>query len=221
MLDPTSRTRCLEILLYVLTNCDTDSTYRLVASERLSSRTVDVPVSEQQSLSAGTTLRPARRRPVPGGRGHLAQAAGGCSWCGRWGTVRTHGAADDRAQNCLADDTDLLWETSSREPCGWRSTRTRYMQSPRLLMVDRPFWKEVDPAPAALFMWHDPHDRLTRGTTCSKRPTAGGDLPTYSWMSDALRCLLTTSPGGQGSPRSTPLGRSTRPGHRGHIVGDR
>jgi tryptophan 2-monooxygenase len=70
--------------------------------------------------------------------------------------------------------------------------RTRYMQSSKtFVMVDRPFWKDIDPATGRPVMGMTLTDRLTRGTYLFDN---GQDRPaviclTYTWMSDALKML--------------------------------
>ena len=70
--------------------------------------------------------------------------------------------------------------------------RTRYMQSSKtFVMVDRPFWKDIDPATGRPVMGMTLTDRLTRGTYLFDN---GPDRPaviclTYTWMSDALKML--------------------------------
>jgi tryptophan 2-monooxygenase len=58
-------------------------------------------------------------------------------------------------------------------------------------MVDRPFWKDIDPKTSRRVMSMTLTDRLTRGTYLFD---LGDDRPgviclTYSWMSDALKML--------------------------------
>ena len=70
--------------------------------------------------------------------------------------------------------------------------RTRYMQASKtFVMVDRPFWKDIDPDTGRPQMGMTLTDRLTRGTYLFDN---GPDQPaviclTYSWMSDALKML--------------------------------
>ena len=70
--------------------------------------------------------------------------------------------------------------------------RTRYMQSSKtFVMVDRPFWRDTDPATGRPVMGMTLTDRLTRGTYLFDN---GQDRPgviclTYTWMSDALKML--------------------------------
>jgi len=70
--------------------------------------------------------------------------------------------------------------------------RTSYMQSSKtFVMVDRPFWKDIDPATGRPSMSMTLTDRLTRGTYLFDN---GPDKPaviclTYTWMADALKML--------------------------------
>lgn len=70
--------------------------------------------------------------------------------------------------------------------------RTRYMQSAKtFVMVDRPFWKDKDPATGRDVMSMTLTDRQTRGTYLFDN---GPDQPSviclsYSWMTDALKVL--------------------------------
>ena len=70
--------------------------------------------------------------------------------------------------------------------------RTRYMQSSKtFVMVDRPFWRDVDPQTGCEAMSMTLTDRLTRGIYFFDE---GPDRPaviclSYSWMSDALKML--------------------------------
>jgi len=70
--------------------------------------------------------------------------------------------------------------------------RTSYMQSSKtFVMVDRPFWKDIDPETGEPLMSMTLTDRLTRGTYLFDN---GDDQPaviclSYSWMADALKML--------------------------------
>jgi tryptophan 2-monooxygenase len=70
--------------------------------------------------------------------------------------------------------------------------RTSYMQSSKtFVLVDRPFWKELDPQTGQPCMSMTLTDRLTRGTYLFDN---GDDQPgviclSYTWMADALKML--------------------------------
>lgn len=70
--------------------------------------------------------------------------------------------------------------------------RTRYMQSTKtFVMVDRPFWRDVDPATGREVMSTTLTDRLTRSTYLfDNGPGRPGVIClSYSWMSDSLKML--------------------------------
>lgn len=70
--------------------------------------------------------------------------------------------------------------------------RTRYMQSTKtFVMVDRPFWRDVDPATGREVMSTTLTDRLTRSTYLFDNGPArpGVICLSYSWMSDSLKML--------------------------------
>src|SRR5699024_3629348 len=75
--------------------------------------------------------------------------------------------------------------------------RTRYMQSAKtFVLVDRPFWKDIDPETGRALMSMTLTDRVTRGTYLFDD---GPDRPavmclSYSWMSDALKMLSHSAP---------------------------
>jgi lysine 2-monooxygenase len=183
----------LEILRVVLTNCDTDQQLIVGGVERLPRGLWTLPVSERSPWPAGTTLASLHGGvPCPGVA--AIERSGGRMFMvrDRWGTVRTHGAVLVTCQNWLLT-TQIAFEESLFSHDLWMALdRTRYMQSSKtFVMVDRPFWKEVDPATGRRHMGMTLTDRLTRGTYLFDN---GPDQPaviclTYSWMSDALKML--------------------------------
>lgn len=74
--------------------------------------------------------------------------------------------------------------------------RTTYMQSCKtFVMVDRPFWKDLDPATGEPCMSMTLTDRLTRGTYLFDN---GDNRPaviclSYTWMSDAMKMLTMSA----------------------------
>lgn len=70
--------------------------------------------------------------------------------------------------------------------------RTRYMQAAKtFVLVDRPFWNDIDPASKEPLLSMTLTDRLTRGTYLFDN---GPDKPgviclSYAWMTDALKVL--------------------------------
>ena len=74
--------------------------------------------------------------------------------------------------------------------------RTRYMQSSKtFVMVDRPFWNDIDPATGRPLLSMTLTDRNTRGTYLFDN---GPDRPgviclSYAWMSDAMKVLAMSA----------------------------
>ena len=70
--------------------------------------------------------------------------------------------------------------------------RTSYMQSSKtFVMVDRPFWKDINPNTGEPLMSMTLTDRLTRGTYLFDNgdEQAAVICLSYSWMADALKML--------------------------------
>jgi lysine 2-monooxygenase len=183
----------LEILRVVLTDCDTDQQLIIGGVERLPRRLWTLPVSQRSPWPAGTTLASLHGGvPRPGvaaiGRGD----GGALTVRDRWGTSRTHDAVLATCQ-CWLLTTQISCDESLFSQDLWMAfDRTRYMQASKtFVMVDRPFWKDLNPATGRPLMGMTLTDRLTRGTYLFDN---GPDRPaviclTYSWMSDALKML--------------------------------
>ena len=109
-----------------------------------------------------------------------------------WGDTRRYAAVLATCQSWLLT-TQIDCEESLFSQKLWMALdRTRYMQSSKtFVMVDRPFWKDVDPETGRDTMSMTLTDRLTRGTYLfyhgEGRP--GVICLTYSWMGDALKML--------------------------------
>ena len=185
----------LEILRVVITNCDTDQRLIVGGVEQTAPGAVDAAGSASAAhWPAGTTLAslhdgaPAagvaaiaarRRRPLRGHRplGRHPPVHARCSPPAR------AGCSPPRSNATRACSRSELWMALDR---------TRYMQSSKtFVMVDRPFWKDIDPRTGRDVMSMTLTDRLTRGTYLFDN---GPDQPgviclTYSWMCDALKML--------------------------------
>jgi lysine 2-monooxygenase len=184
----------LEILRVVLTNCDTDQQLILGGVEQLPRGLWTLPVSERSPWPAGTTLaslhggvpRPsvAAIQRHPDGTDFIVRD--------RWGTSRSHPAVLATCQSWLLTTQIDCDESLFSQELWMALDRTRYMQSSKtFVMVDRPFWKEINPDTGHPLMGMTLTDRLTRGTYLFDN---GPDQPaviclTYSWMSDALKML--------------------------------
>ena len=183
----------LEILRVVVTNCDTDQQLIRGGAEQLPKGLWTLPVSERSPWPAGTTLASLHEGvPRPGISSIRRHEDGSFIVRDRWGTARNHHAVLATCQGWLLT-TQIDCDESLFSYDVWMALdRTRYMQSSKtFVMVDRPFWKDVNPVTGRPLMGMTLTDRLTRGTYLFDN---GPDRPaviclTYSWMSDALKML--------------------------------
>jgi tryptophan 2-monooxygenase len=101
--------------------------------------------------------------------------------------------------------------------------RTRYTQSSKtFVMVDRPFWHDIDPATGRNVMSMTLTDRNTRGTYLLDngpgRP--GVILLSYAWQSDAMKVLAMSADERAELAIETLERIYPRANLRSHIVGD-
>jgi lysine 2-monooxygenase len=183
----------LEILRVVLTNCDTDQELIVGGAEQLPRGLWALPVSERSPWPAGTTLA-----SLHGGVPRAGVAAirrrddGMLAVRDRWGATQIHAAVLATCHSWLLTTQIDCDETLFSQEVWMALDRTRYMQSSKtFVMVDRPFWKDIDPITGLPVMGMTLTDRLTRGTYLFDN---GPGRPaviclTYSWMSDALKML--------------------------------
>ena len=183
----------LEILRVVVTNCDEDQRLVVGGVEQLPRRLWRREAERMVHWPQGTTLerlhdgapRPGVTRIGPAGPGRF-------KIMDRWGDVREYPAVLVTCQSWLLTthiDTD---ESLFAHSLWMALDRTRYMQSAKtFVMVDRPFWKDRDPATGRYRMSMTLSDRLTRGTYLFDlgpgRPSV--ICLSYSWMGDALKLL--------------------------------
>ena len=184
----------LEILRVVLTNCDTDQHLIPGGVERLPRGLWTLPVSDRSPWPAGTTLASLHGGVPRPGVAAIKRHPDGTDFIvrDRWGTSRSHPAVLATCQSWLLTTQIDCDESLFSQELWMALDRTRYMQSSKtFVMVDRPFWKEIDPDTGRPVMGMTLTDRLTRGTYLFDN---GPDQPaviclTYSWMSDALKML--------------------------------
>ncbi|WP_442772880.1 flavin monoamine oxidase family protein [Paenirhodobacter enshiensis] len=109
-----------------------------------------------------------------------------------WGRTDSYDAVLVTCQSHLlttAIDTD---ESLFDQKLWMALDRTRYMQAAKtFVMVDRPFWNDIDPVTGRPLLSMTLTDRITRGTYFFDN---GPDKPgviclSYSWMTDALKVL--------------------------------
>ncbi|MEK0084266.1 flavin monoamine oxidase family protein [Benzoatithermus flavus] len=183
----------LEILRVIVT--DQDENQRLVVGgvEQLPRRLWRMAPEKLAHWPRGTSLerlhggapRAGVARIAPAGEGRLAVTD-------RWGETREYPAVLVTCQSWLLTTHIACAEPLLSHRMWMALDRTRYMQSAKtFVMVDRPFWKERDPATGRYRMSMTLSDRLTRGTYLFDN---GDDRPgviclSYSWMGDALKLL--------------------------------
>ncbi|WGH90408.1 NAD(P)/FAD-dependent oxidoreductase [Auritidibacter ignavus] len=183
----------LEILRVVLTECDSHQHLVIGGSEQLPRRLWERGLIDPVHWSQGTSLAALHDNRQPRG------AVSGLYRDGEQivvteatGSAQHYDAVVVTCQSwLLTTEIDCAEDLFSQEM--WMALdRTRYMQSSKTFVpVDRPFWKDQDPATGQDVMSMTLTDRITRGTYLFDH---GDDQPgviclTYSWMSDALKML--------------------------------
>ncbi|MDB6182519.1 flavin monoamine oxidase family protein [Paracoccus fistulariae] len=110
----------------------------------------------------------------------------------QWGNEDEYAAVLATCQSHLLTTAMDVDEDLFEQKLWMALDRTRYMQAAKtFVMVDRPFWKDIDPVSGRPGMSMTLTDRLTRGTYFFDN---GDDRPgviclSYSWMTDALKVL--------------------------------
>jgi monoamine oxidase len=183
----------LEIFRVVMTNCDEDQRLVTGGVEQVPRGIWRHPVPACTHWPDGTSLASLHSGAPKAGVAKIARDPDGrLAVTDAWGDTRRYAAVLVTCQGWLLT-TQIECEESLFAQNLWTALdRTRYMQSSKtFVMVDRPFWKDIDPRTGRDVMSMTLTDRLTRGTYLFDH---GDDQPgviclTYSWMSDALKML--------------------------------
>jgi len=191
--DSDFRNSMLEILRVVLTDCDASQHLIVGGAEQLPRGLWQQSPENMKHWPAGTSLCSL----------HAGATRPGVRKIGR-GTNKQFLLEDIYGNQLLFDavlvtcqswllTTSIDTDESLFSQENWMALdRTSYMQSSKtFVMVDRPFWKDIDPATGRHTMSMTLTDRITRGTYLFDN---GDDQPgviclTYSWMADALKML--------------------------------
>jgi len=110
----------------------------------------------------------------------------------KWGTTTTYPAVIATCQTWLLSARIDVDESLFSHKLWTAIERSHYMQSSKtFVVVDRPFWKDIDPATGRRVMSTTLTDRLTRGTYLLEN---GDEEPaliclSYTWNDDALKWL--------------------------------
>jgi len=183
----------LEILRVVYTNCDDDQHFVIGGVEQVPRRMWQDKPNGMAHWPDGTSLQGLHRgAPRPGAAKIARNAAGKIEITDSWGDRREYECALVTCQSWLLSTSIDCDEALFSQKLWMALDRTRYMQSSKtFVMVDRPFWKDKDPATGRDVMSMTLTDRLTRGTYLFD---LGDDQPgviclSYAWMGDALKML--------------------------------
>jgi tryptophan 2-monooxygenase len=128
---------------------------------------------------------------------------GGVVITDRWGGERTVAAAVVTCQSWLLS-ASITTEEALFDHATWMAMdRSHYAQSSKtFVMVDRPFWRDVDPATGRHVMSTTLTDRMTRATYLLEEVDEDGevrlDAPaliclSYTWNDDALKWLALST----------------------------
>jgi len=190
--DSDFRNTMLEILRVVVTECDSDQSLIVGGAEQVprglwqaTPKCVHWPAGTSlSSLNAGATRSAARGiRRI---NRHTIEVTD------QYGNAESFSSVVATCQSWLLT-TSIDTDESLFSQKHWMALdRTSYMQSSKtFVMVDRPFWKDIDPSTGDPVMSMTLTDRLTRGTYLFDN---GDDQPgviclSYTWMGDALKML--------------------------------
>jgi tryptophan 2-monooxygenase len=182
----------LEILRVVATGCEDDQKLVIGGIEQLPRRLwehapdcVHWPAGTSLASLHGNTPRPAVKRIAPGADHKIA--------------------ITDRYGNCTAFAAAIVtcqvWLLSAQIDCAeslfdhemWMAMeRSHYAQSSKtFIMVDRPFWHDIDPVSGRDVMSMTLSDRMTRGTYLfDNGPGKRGVIClSYTWNDDAMKWI--------------------------------
>ncbi|MFL4468484.1 flavin monoamine oxidase family protein [Tateyamaria armeniaca] len=214
----------LEILRVNVTECDDHQRYIVGGVEQVPRRLWQHAPDQIVHWPAGTTLRQLNGGATRAGVKRIRRLSDDqIEVTDSWGRTEGFGAVLVTCQTHLLTTQIDTEETLFSQDLWMALDRTRYMQSAKtFVMVDRPFWKDKDPATGRDTMSMTLTDRMTRGTYLFDN---GPDRPSviclsYAWMTDALKVLPL--PVEQRVDLALSALAKIYPGVdiRGHIIGD-
>lgn len=183
----------LEILRVVYT--DADDQHRLISggAQRLPEALWEHSPSDMVHWPEGTSLASLHSGAPRGAVGKISRDANGdLVVAERWGRAASYPAVVTTCQSWLLS-TRIHTEEALFPAELWTAIeRSHYMQSSKtFVMVDRPFWKDIDPETGREVLSMTLTDRLNRATYLLDD---GPDKPavillSYTWNDDALKWL--------------------------------
>lgn len=191
--DSDFRNSMLEILRVVLTDCDSAQHLIVGGAEQLPRGLWQLEPKHMQHWPDGTSLSSLHAGATrPGVRKISRDADKQFLIEDTYGNKHAFLAVLVTCQSWLLT-TSIDTDESLFSQKNWMALdRTSYMQSSKtFVMVDRPFWKDIDPGTGKHIMSMTLTDRLTRGTYLfdNGENQPGVICLTYSWMADALKML--------------------------------
>ena len=183
----------LEILRVVYTDADSDHRGVVGGVEQVPNRIWRLSPDKMAHWPKGTSLfalhngvtRPGVTRIARDGKGRIAITD-------KWGQTRGYDAAVVTCQSWLLSTLIDCEERLFDQALWMAMERTHYMQASKtFIIVDRPFWKDRDPATGQDVMSMTLSDRKTRGTYLIDH---GPNKPaaiclSYTWNDDAMKWL--------------------------------
>lgn len=182
----------LEILRVNLTELDDNQRYMVGGVEQLLHKLWRDEPQAMAHWPDGTSLASLNGGATRPGVTRIERSGDNTLLTDQWGRQQEFSAVIVTCQSHLLTTAIDTQESLFDQKLWMALDRTRYMQASKtFVMVDRPFWKDKDPATGRDVMSMTLTDRMTRGTYFFDN---GPDKPaviclTYSWMTDALKML--------------------------------
>ncbi len=214
----------LEILRVVMCEFEEDQQLIVGGAEQVPRRLWELPVEAPAHWPAATSVADVHPgRATRPGVASIHRDGERLAVTDRWGATESFDAVLVTCQSWLLT-TNIDVEESLLSQDVWMALdRTRYTQSSKtFVMVDRPFWNDIDPATGRPAMSMTLTDRNTRGTYLFDN---GPDQPgviclTYAWMGDAMKVLPKSAEERAALAIETLERIYPTVGLREHVVGD-
>lgn len=184
----------LEILRVVYTDADDGHRRILGGAQELPERLWRHVPDQLEHWPAGTSLQSLHGGAPAGAVSAIRrdETTGELEITERWGRTRRYAAVVTACQSWLLSTRIDTQESLFPAPLWTALERSHYMQSSKtFVMVDRPFWKDVDPKTGRDTLSMTLTDRLNRATYLLDD---GDDKPavillSYTWNDDAMKWL--------------------------------
>jgi tryptophan 2-monooxygenase len=184
----------LEILRVVAAGFETGQRYIVGGAEQLPRRLWTLPARAPAHWPAGTSVAELHRGVPRPGVARIERAGPGADLAvtDRWGRTDRFPVVIITTQSWLLTTNIRVAEELLSHRVWMALDRTRYTQSSKtFVMVDRPFWHDLDPVTGRPVMSVTLTDRNTRGTYLLDN---GPDQPavillSYAWQADAMKVL--------------------------------